>query len=300
MVLNKEMCDLVLNSKKMCTIYDESYVILKKRMPVTDDKLEWYVSSLNNLKNSGVSIAPIVDYTLLPETKKSYNVGSYTEGIFLEERAKGNSLNSNSIYLRVNNDYDFNGVISDYLRMVLEYIEELELRAEASLDVYTKFIKDCNSVAETGLMIDPKPLNFFFDKDLGYTIIDVIEGNDSSLEHYVKYFPQSMFIMVFGYGKPKMYIDFKDVSVLPQDMLERLNKAGRKLEAKIVAALRKFNFSEEAIKEAALKNRFRYESESPVVEIDEMENYIAQEFMKLKSKIKPISKEESDSFIIFA
>lgn len=298
MRLNNEMCDMALNNESLCTIYDNNYVLLRKSMPVTDDKLEWYINSLKNVKNSGVNIATIVDYKLLPETKKVYGEISYTQGIFLEERAKGKSFNSDSIYLRSSRNYDFNEVICRYLKMVTDYIEELELRAEASQEMYMKFVRDCKMVEEAGLSIDPKPLNFFFDKNVGYTIIDVVPNNDNSLESYNKYFPQYMFSVVFGYGKPNMSIDFSDFSVLPQEMIDRLNNAGKILEAKIVAALRKFGFGEEEIVKAVSDNRFRYETKSPSVEIDDMEDFIAREAAKLKEESKSKGTDKRDFFTI--
>ncbi len=294
MKLNNEMCEMSLNNERICTIYNDDYVILRKSMPVIDERLGWYIDTLKFLKQSGVNISPIVDYRLLPETKRTYDTGSYTQGIFLEERAKGKSLDSDSVYLRTNKDYDFNKVICKYLGLITDYVEELELRASASQEMYDKLVIDCQSIQNSGLEIDPKPLNFFFDKNQGFIIIDVVQNDYSSMENYLNYFPQYMFGIVFGFGKPSMSIDFKDFSILSQDMIERLNKAGKILEAKIVLALRKYGFSEEKIQEAVLNNRFRYLNKLNAVEVEDMEDYIAQNFMKIKEENEK-NKNDSDN-----
>lgn len=296
MKLNNEMCEMAFNNKGICTIYDENYVILKKSMPVTDDKLEWYIETIKKLKDNGVNISTIVDYKLLPETTKTFeNVGSYTQGIFLEERAAGKSHSRESIYLGTKKDYDFNEIIKEYLQLVIEYVEELEKRAAASQEVFDKLVIDCKKINEVGLTIDPKPLNFFYDVNDGFTIIDVVPSNSHDVEGTYKYFPQYMFSIVFGYGKPDLSIEYNYFSVMPQELSERLNNAGKILEAKIVAALRKYGFSEDNIKEAVSKNMFRYQNKLPNVELEDMEDYIAQNFIRIKEENEK-KKSEPDDF----
>lgn len=284
MKLSKDMCEMALSNDSICSIFNEDYVVLRKTMPVTDDKLNWYISSIRKLKSSGVNIATIIDYKLFPETTRIYKVGSYTEGIFLEERAKGKVFDSSSIYLRTTKDYDFNEVACMYLKMLKDYIEELELRAASSQDIYDKLVNDCLSIQIAGLQIDPKPLNFFFDSKVGYTIIDVIGGDNKSNNRMSEYFPQHMMSIVFGYGKPSMSVEFKDLSVMPPEMADRLVTAGKTLEAKIAVSLRKYGFSDEEIALAISGNRFRYENKLQTVEIDDIEEYIAKKFSEKKDK----------------
>lgn len=299
MKLTDEMYNLAIQKNEMFLAYNDDYVLLNKRMPCTDDELEWYVNSLVDLKNRGVNIASIVDYRLIPGTTSSYSNGTvnYTKGVFLEERAKGKSLDSHSVYLLPKKDYDFNSVVTQYLKMVIEYIEEIELRAQASQEVYDKLVSDCNSVGDLGLMIDPKPLNFFFDKDAGYTIIDVIMGNPKSEEAYFNFLPQYIFGIVFGYGKPSMSIDCDDCSILPKEYSDRLASASEILEAKIVSALRKYGFDDVKIAEAVEKNKFRVSNKYACVEIEDMEDYIASMFNRLKEERESQKKnDDSDSF----
>lgn len=300
MKLNNEMYDMALKNKEICTVYNEEYVLLKKAMPVTDDKLSWYIETINRLKESGINVAEIIDYRLIPRTTNSYKDGKiqYTTGVFLEERAKGNSLDSGSVYLRVRQDYDFNEVVSRYLQLTINYIEELELRANASQEMYDKLVMDCLDIQKSGLTIDPKPLNFFFDKDCGYTVIDVIPNNPRFMDSFYLNFPQYLLGIVFGYGRPVISIDCEDCSVLSQELQERINKAGRTLEAKIVSSLRKYGFYEDNIIEAVVGNKFRYENKYDTVEIEAMEDYIAQIYMALKEEYAKKKPSESGGFSI--
>lgn len=300
MKLNDEMYELSRRSDGICTIYDDNYVLLNKTMPVTDDELPWYIETINRLKESGVNIATVVDYRLIPGMTYSYKNGKvqYTRGVFLEERAKGNSLTSDSVYLRTSKDYDFNEVVSKYLKLTINYIEELESRANAPQEMYDKLVMDCLDIQKSGLTIDPKPLNFFFDKDCGYTIIDVIPNSPNFMDSFYLNFSQYVLGIVFGYGRPVISIDCEECSVLSQELQERINKAGRTLEAKIVSSLRKYGFDEIIIIEAILENKFRYKNKFDTVEIEDMEGYIAQIFMALKGEYVPKKTSESGGFSI--
>ena len=301
MKLNSEMYELSFSSDKICTIYDDNYVLLNKTMPVTDDKLSWYIETIKRLKEKGVNIATIVDYRLIPGTTNKYRNGKiqYTRGIFLEDRAKGVSYNSESVYLNLGQDYDFNDVIQSYLKLMISYVEELELRANASQEVYDKLLLDCQSISQNGLSIDPKPLNFFFDSNNGYTIIDVIPVSEGSNDLNRKFFPSYMFSMIFGYGKPSLYVDFTNVGRMPEELKQRLLNAGEILEAKIVASLRKYGFSENVIAQEVEKNRFKYRDDLPSISLEDMEDYVAQEFMKKKDEaLKREKTNQSDGLII--
>lgn len=302
MKLNNEMYELSRSSVKICTIYDDNYVLLNKTMPVTDDKLSWYIETIKRLKENGVNIATIVDYRLIPGTTNNYRNGKiqYTRGVFLEDRAKGVSHNSESVYLNLKQDYDFNDVIQNYLKLMISYVEELELRAKASQEVYDKLLSDCQLIVKAGLDVDPKPFNFFFDSNIGYTIIDVTDAPEKNNELSQKYFPSYMFSMVFGYGKPSLSIDFTNVGRIPEELKQRLLNAGAILEAKIVATLRKNYFPENVIVQEVEKNRFRYRDDLPSIALEDMEDYVAQEFMKKKEEKLAKDKTSQPDDIIFS
>ncbi len=175
MQLNDELFEIGKNSKGICTIVNDDYVLVSKTMPVTDDKLDWYIETLKQCKQDGINIATVVDYRMIPENCHKFKDGvSYTKGVFLEERAKGVSLDSNSLYLDSKKNYNFSDVVVDYLRRIDYYISELERRSQASQEVYDKLVSDILGLLDHGLMIDPKPLNFFYREDAGFNIIDVI------------------------------------------------------------------------------------------------------------------------------
>ena len=221
-------------------------------MPVTDEELEKYILRIKKAKEDGINITAILDYKFIPGTTSSYKNGTinYTDGVFLEDRAHGVSLCYNKIYLDANQDYDFDKVAIDYLNMIENYISELEKRAMASQEVYDKLVSDCLRLPEYGLMIDPKPLNFFFDTVKGYTIIDVIPS-DARVGVNLKeneYFPSYIYSIVFAYGNPLLCIvDYSYFDCLPVEYKKRLADAKDILNKKIQNALRKNGISEKII-----------------------------------------------------
>lgn len=292
MRLTDELFEKGKNSKDICIYLNDDYVLINKTMPIEDSKLEEYVDSIKKLKESGVNISSILDYRLIDGTTSSYNDGiSYTKGVFLEERAKGDCIaETKPIYLEKNNEYDLDRVIDEYLKQNEEYLSKLEVRANANQEIYDKLVQDCLSLDEYNLTVDPKPLNFFFDKEKGYTIIDVIPSYQKERDN--EYFSKYIFNVVFGYSKPFIYIDYPGINSLPSEMHQRYDKCIENLNIKIVRALKNNNINEEFIKRALLDNSKKMvfsEDKSK----EELYNYIKQRFEEKNNE----SKEESSSLI---
>lgn len=203
MKLTDELYEIGKNSKDMCIYIDDDYVLLKKKMPIEDNKLDKYIALINKAHEHGVNIASILDYRLIDGTTTH---GDYTTGVFLEERAKGLSSRKMSVmYLKTKENYDFNDITKEYLNEIETYLNELEEKNKGSQEVYNKLVKDCLELNNYGLTVDPKPLNFFYDNDKGYTIIDTITSDKKEKDNI--YFPRYIFSIVFGYHKTSLFID---------------------------------------------------------------------------------------------
>ena len=254
MELTNELFEIGKNSKDICVYLNEDYVLINKKMPIEDSKLEEYINSIKILKESGVNISSIEDYKLIDGTTSSFSNGkSYTKGVFLEERAKGNCIaEPTNIYLNKEKEYDLNKITDDYLKQNENYLKELEIRANANQDVYNKLVSDCLSLNDYNLTIDPKPLNFFYDKEKGYTIIDVIPSDKKEMDN--EFFPSYIFTIIYGYGKSGVQIDFPGIYSLPSEMNQRFKECIDELNVKIVRALRNNNINEEYIKNALARN----------------------------------------------
>lgn len=288
MILSDELFDIGVNSEQICTIVDDEYVLVSKSTPICDDKLDEYIDNIRKAKDSGINIASILDYRLIPGTTNCYgddNKICYTKTVFLEERAKGVSNDKKIFWLSSNADYDINVVVEHYLERVKQYIEELENRANAPISYYEKFIEDCINLHKFGLQIDPRPLNFFFDKNIGYTIIDVI-GYNGDVNLLPNGFAECLFEIVFGFGRTDLYVDLNNVSYLPEEYYNRLYDVSKRLEAMLVKILRKYNVNEDIIKTAVYKNSFKYSYSLPFLDSDEMKKVIAEFFNSVKNDNK--------------
>lgn len=289
MKLTDEMYELAASNKIIFTVIDDDYCLVTKRMPVTDEKLDDYVLKIKKAKEMGINIASILDYRFIPGTTSSFSNGTinYTIGVFLEDRAHGDFLNKSIINLSANQDYDFDVIATKYLKEMERHILELEKRAMAPQQVYDKLVSDCLRLPEYGLMIDPKPLNFFFDTKKGYTIIDVISSNGfvENLKEY-EYFPSYIYSIVFGYGNPLLYIvDYTLFDSLPVEYKKRLAEAKDILNKKIQIALRRKGISEKNINQAIEKENFRVIDNFQDCPIEEMSSKI-EEIYNQKCKVK--------------
>lgn len=284
MILTDKLYEIGKNSKNICTIVDDKYVLVTKSMPVTDDMLTKYIDSIRRAKKDGINIASILDYRLIPGTTHSFlnDTVRYTKGVFLEDRAQGECIERAAYYLNTNKEYD-SSVVYKYIKSLESYLEELERRATAPQEVYDKLIKDCLDIEKYDLTIDPKPLNFFFDPSVGYTIIDVIDGKNGRQNEITPYFSQYIFAIVYGYGRPYICIDLKSVDEMPIDLMKRYEEAYKLLDGKIVRALRKFKIDEEHIKLAIERNLDRYSSLCNVEDIFELERILVSRYEQVRN-----------------
>lgn len=287
MVLTDELYKIGENSKGICTILNDDYVLVSKSMPITDDKLDIYVENINNAKMDGINIATILDYRLIPDTTCCYgdNNYCYSKGVFLEERAQGVSNDKKIFWLSLNSEYDFREVVHNYFRRLDEYITELENRASVPISYYEKFFEDCLNLNKYDLQIDPKPLNFFFDKNVGYTIIDVVQAQ-GKVDTVPDGFAECFFDIVFGFGRTDLYVDLENMSYLTEEYLERLSNVSKRLEAMLVKVLRKHGVKEEKIKVAVYRNSFKYQYNLSTVTEEELERKLKEKYYKLKENKK--------------
>lgn len=284
MKLTKEMVDLVKRRNDICTIYDDKYVLLKKQMPVDDKHLDSYIRLMSEAKKRGINLATIVDYTLLENTN-THSGKKYTLGVYLEERATGVCISDESIWIRINQDYDYEAVANKYLHNALNYVEELEKRANASDAVYDKLVSDYLALENVGLEADPKPLNFFFDEKVGFTIIDPIPlARKGKLKDALV---MEIWLVVFGYGLRPLMISFEDFHFLPEDLNTRLINCGNIICEKIKRALMKLGIDEEIIDKEREKNEHRYKVKNEPTEVEDLG-------IKIAGTIQDVAKSEQN------
>ncbi len=280
MKITETMFNNILETKEKVNVINDNYILLCKKMPCVDKNLEDYIASLNRLRDEGVNVCNILDYRLVNGTTKTFGKDiSYTTGVFLERRAKGNCISDvENISLRTDKVYDLKLVSSMYDRLMEFYVSELEKRACASQKMYDKLVCDYMSFNKFGLEPDPKPLNFFFDKDEGYSIIDVIPSSNESVD--LKYLSRYISIIVFGYGIPNIYINSNNLNIVPKKYKDRLDKAVSLLEEKMIRSLIKVGVSREDLMVALTEVKSKF-STKKVIDID-MTDYIESTFENYK------------------
>ncbi len=266
MKLNDELYELGKNNIGICKVIDNDYVLITKKMPVPDKMLDSYILAINNARDAGINVCEISDYKLIEENSYAFdNERVYSNGVFIERRAKGNSFNFTHFEL---NNAEEKEVIKGYINSLEYYIDEIEKRSEASEKVYDKLIEDVFKLQDFGLEIDPKPLNFFYSKEEGYSIIDVIPVTKVSKREF---FPQNIKSIVFGYEVPRLYLDYNDISMMPLPLYDRYEKAKNILLAKIETSLLRHGFKEEELSDF---ERIRNEKNPEIVDYVDLIDYV--------------------------
>lgn len=277
MKLTDDMIKLAVDYGKKCTVYNDDYVLLYISMPVTDEKLDEYIDKLNKLSDSGVNISNVVDYKLVGPSSK-FSIGSYTKGVFLEKRAKGNCV-GDIRNININSDEEIDESISLYLNSINKYLDELEKRSNASSEVYDKLINDYLSIFKVGLSPDPKPLNFFFDENIGYSIIDVIDV-ESEIEKELEHLARIMYIIIFGYNFPRLSIDYNNIDFIPNNYLNRFKNIVDKIDDKLMVSLLKVGVDKNIVSNALIENRNKY---SNLVGVDNYKDVVIEKIDEIKN-----------------
>jgi hypothetical protein len=282
MKLTDELFERGKSQKEICTIIDDNYVLLHKTMPCSDQELEQYLKNMLEAKRNGINMACVTDYKLIEGSTRTFGNISYTSGVFIEERAKGvTSSDNTATYLSPNEEYNYDEVANDYLKRLTEYVELLEYRDNSTQEVYDKFVNDVYDLRKYNITIDPKPLNFFYSKEDGYTLIDPIPWNNQG-ESDLNYFPSYILTAIFGYGCP--YISAVDSKrLITQDLYVRFQRAQSSLVNKVVIALKKRNVPDEDIQNAINRMSGLSNNNFELVDINDLSQKISELNGKQKS-----------------
>lgn len=284
-LLTDELYELGKNSNEIFTPLNDHLCLVTKAMPVTDSEIDGYIANIRDAHSAGVNIARILDYRLIPGTTRTFYDGEYqfTRGVYLEDRAPGNSIEYEAMTLSLAKEHDFKQISETYLNKNLWYIEELEKRAEAPQAFYDKLVGDCLNLNTFGLAVDPRPLNFFFDPSVGFTIIDVLKDNKIANKMADKMI-DSLLGIVYGYGSYDIMIDGNMFGYLPMSYIQRLVNAYRRIDRKIISSLRKYKFSDDDISAALLDSTYKYENKNACANEDEIEILLKKEFENVKKQ----------------
>lgn len=253
-ILTDEIINKIIQKNNKCTYINDDYVILYKTMEVCDHDLEEYLSRIQSAHASGIHIPRVVDYKLLADGKEKTS-----KGIFVEERAKGTVLNIRGMVLYTTQQYDFSQIIHAYLKNVNQYVIELEKRASAPQQMYNCFLDDYVSLSKFGLRPDPNSLNYLFDSDFGFTIIDpyLSHSNDFEADKLFEFIMNA----IYGVSRPCILIKSNQLEAfydLPVELNRRLEQCSKEINQKIVNAFTYQNDNQDYIRNGLESNKMRY------------------------------------------
>ena len=256
--MEDRLFELGKQSKQICTRLNDDYCLVTKTMPSEDEQLEDYINNIRRAREAGINIAEIIDYRLMPETTQTFAQGKlhFTKGVFLERLAKGESNDYGFMVIKTAKDNDITEQVNTYIAALIRYVQRLTDRANMSQKQFNKFVDDCLKLEDYGITIDPKPLNFFFDKEEGVTIIDPIPFSKDERLIDNEHFPSYILVALYGYGRPTLYINDTDYSVITPELKARLITAYAEIDFKVSAALRKAGINAEIVR----KNLNKYVS----------------------------------------
>lgn len=280
--LTKEMIELAISTNKKCIYYNDGYVLLHKSFSCSSEEIENYISRVNALIQEGVSTVRILDYV------KVANLDSkYPKCVILEEKAPGRNIDYQSENISLKSiAVDFEEISIRYIQRLDDYINEISLRANAAQEKYDKLVSDYLTISESSLSIDPKPLNFYFDKDKGFTFIDInAEGNDD----VKKYLPRYILGAILSYGFPSISIDYDYAMYIDGERMSIIDDILNAIITKVSISLKPYGYTKEQVIKDALNwinqvNRF-----SKIDNISNLSNNLSEDFARIKKeKEKPI------------
>ena len=275
--ITQEMIDLVIANNKKCLNYNKGHVLLYKPFSCPSEEIDNYIFKINTLIQRGISTVKILDYV------KVANLNSkYPKCIILEEKAPGNNIDykSENISLKSVN-IDFEEISAEYIQGLDDYINEISLRANSSQDIYDKLVSDYLTITKSGLSIDPKPLNFYFDKDKGFTFIDI---NDKGNDDVKTYLPRYILGAVLSYGFPYLSIDYKCTMYIDEERMNIIKDILNTIITKVSISLMPYGYTKEQVINAASNwiNQLKYFSK--IDDINDLGNILSIDFAHIKEE----------------
>jgi len=226
-MIEKEKLKKVVESKELYHIYIEGdYLYMIKSGDCKDE-----IPKTRILRDRGVNFAgPISQFKL-------------DDGLYLleEHLAKGVNLEKYSRGSNCNINYTPEEIEVEYLNFFLPYFNEIKERALASQEVYDKLISDIEEMNKEGLTIDTCSLgNLFFDKNIGYTIIDAYPYNGTNTLNV-----KQLYWLIRG-NSPDLTFKYSNKFILraiPYSLYEEFNNNIKIIKQKYINALNKYHIN---------------------------------------------------------
>lgn len=150
-----------LNSK--CSIVGNYAILRTDNIPGHDDSFIRIINSLHELKQKGINVVPILGFGILKKGMPFASGKRFDSGYIIQEKAEGQELLCPNV-LRGRTDEDCRVIVKEYLDML----------RNAPQEHFNKWLSDFKEIGASNISIDPsKESNFFYDKDKGFSFIDL-------------------------------------------------------------------------------------------------------------------------------
>jgi hypothetical protein len=163
-MIDKEKLRRVNESKELYHMYVEGEYLYMIRVGDYQGEIE----KTKRLHDRGINFAgPISQLKLEDDT------------VVVEEYfAKGVTMDKMKREYKFSSALPLKEIMSNYSMFFKPYLEEIKLRAEADQSLYNKLFSDIAKMNKENLSVDTCSLgNLFFDKDIGFSIIDAYPYN---------------------------------------------------------------------------------------------------------------------------
>lgn len=271
--------DVIFNSykdrNKDVFVYDDNHVILKTSMSIGKDYIDIFISNIDSAVNDGVNTYRIKEYRFYEDSTNFFDNSKATPlGLFLVEKVKGNKMFNGSIGLVVDDSKkDFNKVASLYIDNINKYMELLEERSNANLEIYDKLVKDYLLLKKYNLRLNDNVNNFYFDINKGFSFINLMSGTNKENDIF-----DIIVSAIFGYGKPFVIINSKLINDMNISNDKRYRKAFNEIKEKIVKVFLNNNLDIKVLIDK-IDNIARFGN---IREDNELSSYIYNEYQKKK------------------
>ena len=220
-----ETINKLINNEIDTVILDDEHELVKTSLAVNKDELEGYIKRLRYLKDMGVNIVSVVDYILINNNKKNN-----TEGFYVIDRTYGTKYDYDT-EVKISRKSNIREGLYEYLQQNKAYLNELEKRANAPIDHYSKLVKDLINMYLVGM----KHNGVLYDEEKGFIIKDIVYPIEANSYNSIGI---EVIDAIYGMGRPIMHYNYRFIEYLPKEYVDRYNEVYEKIIQKLMMALR--------------------------------------------------------------
>lgn len=213
-----------IKGRPTCDIFGDVILLKYDNYRLVENDIMETMARMKKIKESGVSFASILDYRITSTNEKGKSTG-----YVMQEKAPGTV---------VFDDID-DSSIQNYRNAITSFSNIPQIH-------FDKLVKDFVELMKQGLSIDTgNPANFFYDKEKGFTFIDLqsFKGENLLEDEYSR--------QALSQNISSIFFDKYNSSKTPDNEFEQLTDNAQKLLMKLKVALEKIGVTEQEFRHGA-------------------------------------------------